>query len=235
MLDIFSFENILALVFLTTMEIVLGIDNIIFIAILVDRLEKSKQKLARNIGLFLAMGARIALLLVIGMIMKITFTLFTIGGNDFSGRDLILIAGGFFLIWKATTEIHEKFEEHSKPEQSLKAKSFNAVIIQIVLLDIVFSLDSVLTAIGMAKEIWIMVTAIIIAVGVMMVFAGTISEFIKKHPTLKILGLAFLILVGVVLIADGFGSHINKGYIYFAMAFSLAVETINLKLKRHEK
>lgn len=220
----------LALVTLTAMEIVLGIDNIVFISIIVERLEESKQALARRVGLLLAMGMRIGLLLSIKWIMGLEAALFTVFGNEFSGRDLILVGGGLFLVGKATFEIHERIEGegHERSAHRKAAASFARVIVQILLLDLVFSLDSVITAVGMAEELWVMIVAVVVAIGVMLAFAGYIAGFIKRHPTLKMLALAFLILIGVMLLFEGLGGHMNKGYIYFAMAFSLGVEALNL-------
>jgi predicted tellurium resistance membrane protein TerC len=224
----------IALLTLTVLEIVLGIDNIIFISILSGKLPEDQQKKGRTIGLFLAMGTRILLLLSLSWIMKLTSPLFNLLGQEISGRDLILIIGGLFLLGKSTTEIHNKLEgeEH---DTERKAASFMSVIIQIALLDIVFSLDSVITAIGMADQVSIMILAVIIAVGFMLVFASSISNFVHKHPTIKMLALAFLLLIGVTLVAEGFEQHISKGYIYFAMAFSVLVEMLNLKMRASAK
>ena len=234
MTELFTSENLIALLTLSSLEIVLGIDNIVFISILVGKLPQGRQARARQLGLLLAMGMRIALLLAISWVMGLTEPLFSIAaiGQDFSGRDLILLFGGLFLVGKATWEIHDKLEGSEHGQAAPRAASFAAILAQIVLLDIVFSLDSVITAVGMASEVAIMVTAVVIAVLVMMVFAGRISAFIERHPTLKMLALSFLLLIGVVLIADGFGQHVSKGYIYFAMAFSLFVELLNLRLRR---
>jgi predicted tellurium resistance membrane protein TerC len=222
------------LITLTALEIVLGIDNIIFISILAGKLPPSEQSRARVVGLALAMLMRIALLFSIVWLTKLTVTLFAVLGNDISGRDLIFIIGGLFLLAKSTYEIHEKLEGlEGKSSQKIKATSFAGVIIQIILLDIVFSLDSVITAVGMANKLGIMIAAVVIAVGFMLLFAGFISSFIERHPTLKILALSFLLLIGVALIADGLDQHIPKGYIYFAMAFSVFVEMLNMKLRRH--
>ena len=228
-------ESLIALLTLTVLEIVLGIDNIIFISILSGKLPKEQQNRARITGLALAMIARILLLFSIVWIMKLTLPLFTVLGQEISGRDLILIGGGLFLLAKSTFEIHDKLEgeEHTKAKNVVK--SFTSVIIQILLLDMVFSLDSVITAVGMAKELGVMVTAVVIAVGVMMVSAKSISNFVEKHPTVKMLALAFLLLIGVSLIAEGLEQHIPKGYIYFAMAFSVFVEMLNLKMKSKSK
>ena len=238
MLEAFtSAEGWIALASLSAMEIVLGIDNIIFISILVARLPRERQQIARQLGLGLALVMRLGLLLAISWIMSLTAPLFTVLSNEISGRDLILIVGGLFLIAKATHEIHDKLEvDHPKSadEKKLKA-SFVGVLVQIMLLDIVFSLDSVITAVGMAPAISIMVAAMVIAVGVMLIFARPIGDFVERHPTIKILALSFLLLIGVVLVADGLGQHIGKGYIYFAIAFSLLVELINLRVRKvHE-
>jgi predicted tellurium resistance membrane protein TerC len=221
-----------ALLTLTALEIILGIDNIIFISILSDRLPVSQRTTARTTGLLLAMLMRIALLFSIGWMMGLTAPLFPLFGHEFTGRDLILAAGGLFLIYKSTTEIHAKLEgeEHVR-EAGAGTVSFASVIVQIVLLDIVFSLDSVITAIGMTSNIMIAVVAVIISVGIMLFAAGPLSEFVNRHPTIKILALSFLLLLGMTLVADGFGQHIPKGYIYFAMAFSVFVEFLNLRLR----
>ncbi len=224
----------IALLTLTVLEIVLGIDNIIFISILSGKLPQDQQKKARTLGLAMAMLMRILLLLSLSWIMRLTSPLFPLLGQDISGRDLILILGGLFLLGKATTEIHNKLEGEEE-ETDRKAVSFASVIIQITLLDIVFSLDSVITAIGMVDQISIMITAVVIAVGFMLVFASPISNFVHKHPTVKMLALAFLLLIGVTLVAEGFEQHISKGYIYFAMAFSVLVEMLNLKMRAGRK
>ena len=233
MAEILTADGLLSLLTLSVMEIVLGIDNVVFIAILVARLPAGQQGLARRLGLTLALGIRIGLLFTISWMMQLTEPLFSVFGGRVSGRDLILIGGGLFLIFKATWEIYDKVEADHGPEGSQGGRGrFIPVLIQILLLDIVFSLDSVITAVGLAREIWVMIAAVVIAVLVMMVFASRISAFIDKHPTLKMLALSFLLLIGVVLIADGFGQHVSKGYIYFAMAFSLFVEILNLRLRR---
>lgn len=221
----------IALVTLTALEIVLGIDNIIFISILAGRLPHSEQAKARILGLTLAMLTRIALLFSLTIIMRLTAPLVAVLGNEISGRDIILIVGGLFLIAKSTHEIHEKLEGDEGKTSRKVAASFASVIIQIMLLDIVFSLDSVITAIGMANALGIMVTAVVIAVVFMMIFAGAISDFVQKRPTIKMLALSFLLLIGVTLIAEGLDQNIPKGYIYFAMAFSVFVEMLNLKLR----
>ncbi len=279
-------DALIALTALTAMEIVLGIDNIIFIAILAGRLPKHQQALARTLGLAAAMGTRILLLLALTWILNLEETKpafkltslgvpeswvignetsdaeetcqecnqpittdehaqeeghgegdeseagwFTTEVNNVSWRDLILFFGGLFLVGKSVHEVHEKFEGGDHAEESKKTASFSAVLIQIAILDIVFSLDSVITAVGMAKELWVMITAVVLAVGVMLICAGTISRFVDRHPTLKMLALSFLILIGVMLIAEGIGTEVNKGYIYFAMAFALIVEFLNLRLR----
>ncbi|MCB0309613.1 MAG: TerC family protein [Bdellovibrionales bacterium] len=230
MVDLLTIDNMTALLALTGLEIVLGIDNIVFLAILVDKLEESQRKSARLIGLGLAMIARILLLLGISWIMLLTTPLFTVFDNQFSGKDLILLFGGLFLLWKATHEIHHDLEAADEPNIPVKARAgFFSVILQIVLVDIVFSLDSVITAVGMAEELSIMIIAIILAIIVMLAFAKHISDFIAAHPSLKMLALSFLLLVGVMLVADGFGKHLNRNYLYFAMGFSLFVEVLNLR------
>ncbi len=221
----------ISLLTLTALEIVLGIDNIIFISILAGKLPKEQQKKARQTGLGLALITRLLLLAGIAWIAKLTTPLFSILEFSISGRDLILLGGGLFLIAKSTYEIHEKLEGAEGHAVAPRAVSFAKVIVQIILLDIVFSLDSVITAIGMANQLWVMIAAVIIALGVMLIFAGVISDFVERHPTLKMLALSFLILIGVSLMAEGLHQHISKGYIYFAMAFSCAVEFINLKLR----
>ncbi len=240
-------ETWISLLTLTALEIVLGIDNIVFISILSGKLPENQQKKARQTGLFLAMGTRVLLLLSLSWIMKLTSPLFNVGewigitNEDWlekmaiSGRDLILIIGGLFLIYKSTAEIHEKLEGEEDKEDKGKVHSFASVIIQILILDLVFSLDSVITAVGMADHIEVMIAAVVIAVGVMMVSASSISGFVNKHPTVKMLALSFLLLIGVSLLAEGFEQHIPKGYIYFAMAFSVLVEVLNLQMKKKSK
>jgi predicted tellurium resistance membrane protein TerC len=221
-----------ALLTLTVLEIVLGVDNVIFISILADRLPVALRKKARLVGLSLAMIMRIGLLLSINWIANLTDTLFTLAGHHFSGRDLILLGGGLFLIYKATTEIHGKLEGEEHQQTSGRAASFNAVIVQILLLDIVFSLDSVITAVGMADDVEVMIAAVVIAVLVMLVASGPLSEFVSHHPTVKMLALSFLLLIGFSLVAEGWHFHIPKGYIYSAMAFSVLVEVLNLQLRK---
>ena len=221
----------IGLVTLTVLEVVLGIDNVIFISILAGKLPANQQGLARKIGLAAAMIMRILLLLSIAWIMKLTTPLFSVWNYNFSGRDLILLIGGLFLLAKSTHEIHAKLEGEEGTRKA-KAASFLSVIIQITLLDIVFSLDSVITAVGMISQVGIMITAIIIAVVVMMIFAGPISHFVERHPTVKMLALSFLLMIGLLLVADGLGHHIPKGYAYFAMGFSIFVEMLNLRSRK---
>ncbi|MDX2200361.1 MAG: TerC family protein [Phycisphaerae bacterium] len=222
-------EGLLALLTLASLEIVLGIDNIVFIAILTGRLPEEKRGAARQVGLLAALVMRLLLLFMISWIMKLKDPLFHVAEHGVSGKDLILIIGGLFLIAKATYEIHHKVEAAGAGQEAQrKIASFAAVIVQIMLIDIVFSLDSVITAVGMAKDLSVMVVAVVLAVIVMLVFAGPISSFIEKHPTFKMLALAFLLLIGVVLVADGLHHHVPKGYIYFAMGFSLLVEVLNM-------
>ena len=224
-------EGWIALLTLTVLEIVLGIDNIVFISILAGKLPQHDRARARKVGLSLAMIIRILLLLSITWVMGLTAPLFAVLGQEISGRDLILLVGGLFLIGKSTLEIHEKLEGVEGHGSAKVAKSFLSVIIQILLLDIVFSLDSVITAVGMAEDVAVMILAVIIAVGVMLVSSGAISDFVDRHPTVKILALSFLLLIGVSLIGEGLEQHIPKGYIYFAMAFSVFVEMINLRVR----
>ena len=225
-------EWLVALVTLTVLEIVLGIDNIIFISILAGKLPAHQQGRARSLGLLAAMVTRVLLLFSLAWMIRLTAPLFTLFGHAFSGRDLILLIGGLFLLAKATFEIHEKLEGAEHAGTARVAASFGAVIVQIMLLDIVFSLDSVITAIGMARQLWVMVTAVVLAVVVMLVAAGSISAFVNRHPTVKMLALSFLLLIGFSLVADGLGQHISKGYIYFAMGFSVFVEMLNLRMRR---
>jgi predicted tellurium resistance membrane protein TerC len=226
-------EAWVALLTLTVLEIVLGIDNVIFISILAGKVPAAQQARARTMGLALAMVTRILLLLSLNWIMRLTSPLFSVMAHEVSGRDLILLCGGLFLIWKSTHEIHERLEGQSGPERSARGvTTMSAALLQIALLDIVFSLDSVITAIGMAKEIAVMIVAIVIAVGFMMFTAGPVSAFVERHPTVKMLALSFLLLIGVTLIAEGAGQHISKGYIYFAMAFSVFVEMLNLRARK---
>lgn len=225
-----------ALLSLTLMEIVLGIDNIIFISILSSRLPESQRKKARLVGLALAMFTRIGLLFSLSWVMSLKEPLFELMNHGFSGRDLVLIGGGAFLVYKATKEIHEKIENLEEEELQTKGNiSFSGVLVQIVILDIVFSLDSVITAVGMVDQLWVMVLAVMISVVIMMIFAGAVSDFIHRNPTVKMLALSFLLLIGITLAGEGLGHHISKGYIYAAMAFSIFVETLNLASTRKKK
>ncbi len=224
-----------ALLTLTILEIVLGIDNIVFISILPGNLPLEKQKKARQTGLALALITRVLLLLSLSWVMSLTSPLFTAVGQEISGRDLILLIGGLFLIYKATTEIHEKLEGENHDTEIKGKATFSSVILQILILDVVFSLDSVITAVGMASHIEVMIAAVIIAVIIMLIAAESISKFVNQHPTVKMLALAFLVLIGVSLLAEGLDQHIPKGYIYFAMAFSVLVEMLNLRLKKKGK
>jgi len=226
-------EAWIALLTLTVLEIVLGIDNIVFISILASKLPFNQQARARTIGLALAMITRILLLLSLTWIMRLTTPLFVVLEHEFSGRDLILLVGGIFLIWKSTHEIHERLEGESESERAARgAATIGGVLVQIALLDLVFSLDSVITAVGMASQVAVMIVAIMLAVGFMMFASGLISAFVERHPTVKMLALSFLLLIGVTLIAEGFGQHISKGYVYFAMAFSVFVEALNLRARK---
>ncbi len=248
--DVSHSSDLIALLFLTAMEIVLGIDNIVFIAILTARLPQEQQKKARRIGLGLAMIMRVILLLAIKWVLGATEPIFAFSWfvdvpegyfvasrevNEISVRDLILFGGGLFLIAKAVQEIHKKLEGEEEHQESKGTISFGSVLFQIAMLDIVFSFDSVITAVGMANQIWVMITAVIIAVGMMMVFAETVSKFVERHPTVKMLALSFLILIGVMLVAESIGTHFDKGYVYFAMAFALLVEGLNLRMKAVKK
>ena len=217
---------------LTALELVLGIDNIIFISILVDKLPKERREFARRIGLFMAMFMRIGLLLVLAWIVGLVAPLFTVLGQAISGRDLILILGGLFLIWKSTGEIHQSLEGEEGHASGAVQATFAAVIVQIMIVDLVFSLDSIITAVGMVDELAVMIAAVIASVGLMMLFAGPIGRFVSDHPTIKMLALAFLVVVGVVLVAEGFDHHVPKGYVYFAMAFSLGVEMLNIYMRK---
>ena len=229
-------ENWLALLTLTVLEIVLGIDNIIFISILVGKLPQRQQPRARRLGLFLAMFLRIGLLASLAWMVKLTTPLFHVLGQGISGRDLILLVGGVFLLFKSTREIHDRLEGEEGEGNARVAAGFAAVIVQILLLDIVFSLDSVITAVGMANHLAVMITAVVLAVGVMMFAAGPIGSFVERHPTIKMLALSFLLLIGMSLIADGLGFHIPRGYLYFAVAFSGIVEALNqLAARRRAK
>jgi predicted tellurium resistance membrane protein TerC len=225
-------ETWVALATLTALELVLGIDNIVFISILSGRLPPEQRSRARRVGLTLALGMRILLLLTLAWIVRLTAPLFTLLGNEISGRDLILLGGGLFLLAKGTHEIHAKLEGEVGERALPSAPSFAGVLAQIALLDMVFSLDSVITAVGMANRIEVMVAAVVLAVLLMLVAATSVSEFVERHPTVKMLALSFLLLIGVTLIADGLGHHVPKGYVYFAMAFSFGVEMLNLRLRR---
>jgi predicted tellurium resistance membrane protein TerC len=225
-------EAWIALATLTALEIVLGIDNIIFISILVGRLPEHQRNFGRRVGLLLAMGMRLALLFSIAWVMGLKETWFTVLGQAISGRDVILIGGGLFLLAKSTHEIHNSLEGVEEDEPTIKVATLGPVLFQIAVLDIVFSLDSVITAVGLVEQVSIMAIAIIVAVGVMLLAAKAIGDFVDNHPTIKILALSFLILVGVTLIVEGFDVHVPKGYIYFAMAFSVAVEMLNLRMRR---
>jgi predicted tellurium resistance membrane protein TerC len=224
----------MAFVTLTALELVLGIDNIIFISILVEKLPKERREFARRLGLFLAMFMRIGLLMTLAWIAGLTEPVFTVMNHGFSGRDIILLAGGLFLLWKSTQEIHQLLEGVEGEASSAVKNTFVAIIAQIVIIDLVFSLDSIITAVGMVRpdQVPVMVAAVVASVGLMMAFAGHIGGFIEEHPTIKMLALAFLMVVGVVLIADGSGYHVPKGYVYFAMAFSIAVESLNIRLRK---
>ncbi len=228
-------DGLIALATLTFLEVILGVDNVIFISILSSKLRQDQQLRARRLGLIAAMGMRILLLMTLAWIVRLTAPLFSLFGHDFSGRDLILILGGLFLLAKATLEIHDRLEGDDGHGSAKVRPSFGAVIVQIMLLDIVFSLDSVITAVGMADHLSIMVAAVVVAVTIMMVAAEPISAFVNRHPTVKVLALSFLLLIGLSLVADGFGLHIPKGYIYFAMGFSIFVEMINLRVRKSVK
>jgi len=233
--ELLQTKNLVSLVTLTLMEIVLGIDNIVFLTILVGRLPKEQQGTARTIGLILALGMRLGLLMALSWIMRLTQPLFEIPiwQEPISGRDLILIVGGLFLIGKSAHEIYDKLEaDHEVEAKPSGAGAFAMTLVQIVLLDIVFSLDSVITAVGMSSVIPVMVAAMIIAVGVMLVSARSIGDFINKHPSMKVLALSFLLLIGVMLLGEGFDQHVNKGYIYFAMAFAMLIEVLNMRMRR---
>ena len=233
MMELFADPQVwIAFFTLTALELVLGIDNIIFISILVDKLPREKRELARRIGLGMAMFMRIGLLLVLAWIIGLTAPLFSVLGNEISGRDLILIAGGLFLLWKSTHEIHQLLEGEEGERSSTVRATFSAVILQIMLIDAVFSLDSIITAVGMVKEIEVMIAAVVASVALMMSFAGAIGRFVSEHPTIKMLALSFLVLIGVLLMAEGFGHSVPKGYVYFAMAFSVSVEMLNIRMRR---
>jgi predicted tellurium resistance membrane protein TerC len=231
----FNAETWIALLTLTALEIVLGIDNIILLSVLSSRLPVRHQPRARIIGLALAMIARLALLLVITTIMKLTTPLFVLFGQSISYRNLILLAGGLFLLCKSTFEIHLRIEEHNEPEHRRPRAGFLNIILQIVALDVIFSIDSVVTAVGMVTSFWIMATAIILAVIIMMLSSGAISRYIHKHPTIKMLAFSYLLLIGLALITDGIGQHIPKGYLYFAMLFSFCVEILNIRVRKKQR
>jgi len=220
---------------LTALELVLGIDNIIFISILVDKLPQERREFARRLGLFMAMFMRIGLLMVLAWIVGLVAPLFTVFGQAISGRDLILILGGLFLIWKSTGEIHQSLEGEEGHSASAVKATFGAVILQIMIVDLVFSLDSIITAVGMVDDLRVMVAAVVASVGMMMLFASPIGRFVSDHPTIKMLALSFLVVVGVVLVAEGFGHHVPKGYVYFGMAFSLGVEMLNIRMRKRSK
>ncbi len=228
-------EAIIALITLSALEIVLGIDNIIFISILSDKLPENQRTRARFVGLGLALVMRILLLLSITWVLGLQKPLLTLFGNEFSGRDLILILGGLFLIGKATYEIHHKVEMADQPHPIPKRISFGWAVVQIMLIDLVFSVDSVLTAIGMVRELWVMIAAVVVSIAFMLAFVGSVSRLIDAHPSLKVLALAFLVLIGFNLLGEGFGYHIPKGYTYFAMAFAVAVEVINIRIGARKK
>jgi predicted tellurium resistance membrane protein TerC len=235
MAELLSADALVALVTLTAMEIVLGIDNVVFIAILTGKLPAGQQPLARRLGLGLALGTRILLLFAISWIMGLTRPLFSMAGVEVSGRSLILLGGGLFLMFKATWEIYDKLEVAHKEAQARGAGRLLAVLVQIMVIDIVFSLDSVITAVGMADQIAIMVIAMVIAMVVMLFSVGAVSGFVERHPSVKILALSFLLLIGVMLVGEGLGQHVPKGYIYFAMAFSLLVELLNMRYRKRQR
>jgi predicted tellurium resistance membrane protein TerC len=235
MVEFFQAEYVVAFFTLTAMEIILGIDNIVFLAIVVEKLPKEQRAFARRLGLILAMLMRIGLLLSISWVMKLTDPWFSLFNHDFAARNLILLVGGLFLIGKSTLEIHEKVEGKSHSAKKIKAPTMSKAIIQIMVLDIVFSLDSVITAVGMVDKVGIMIAAVVASMIVMLVFAGAISNFVGRHQTIKMLAMAFLILIGVMLVAESVGQHIERGYIYFAMAFALTVEMLNLRAQKGSK
>jgi len=225
-------EAWIAFATLTALELVLGIDNVIFISILVDKLPAQQRESARKLGLFMAMFMRVGLLLVLSWIVGLVAPIFSIGSQEISGRDLILIAGGLFLLWKSTTEIHQTLEGSEHGHSNKSKATFWSIIAQIMVIDLVFSLDSIITAVGMVEDVQVMIAAVVASVALMMVFARGISEFVSAHPSIKMLALAFLVVVGVVLVAEGFEHHIPKGYVYFAMAFSVIVEMLNIRYRR---
>ena len=227
-----TFAALASLLTLTSLEIVLGIDNIIFISVLVDKLPKHRREFARRLGLFMAMFMRIGLLLVLAWLVGLVAPLFTVLGQEISGRDMILITGGLFLIWKSTGEIHQSLEGEEEHGSNKVAATMMGVIAQIMVVDLVFSLDSIITAVGMVDDVRIMIAAVVASVALMMLFAGPIGRFVSNHPTIKVLALAFLVVVGVVLVAEGLDHHVPKGFVYFAMAFSLAVEMLNIRMRK---
>lgn len=233
-MDIFSAEGLVSLLTLTFLEIVLGIDNIVFISIVSGRLPKTQQGKARNIGIILALFVRILLLLAINWIIGLTSPIFTVRDFTLSYRDLILIVGGLFLLAKSVSEMHAKLEG-SHEERNVKVLTFGGAIIQIVLLDLVFSLDSILTAVGLVEDVLIIIVAIVISLGVMLIFARKISTFINEHPTMKILAISFLMMIGLILVVEGLHVHVPKGYIYFAMAFALGIEILNMKIRKKSR
>jgi predicted tellurium resistance membrane protein TerC len=234
MSDIFTTQNLIAFVTLTSLEIVLGIDNLIFIAILAGRLPEQQRKLARQLGLSVAVISRIALLFSLTWVMRLKDTLFTAIGHPFTGKDIVLVLGGMFMIAKATLEIHHKVEHATHAEaSSAKKASLGWMLLQVLIIDVVFSLDSVITAVGMAQHLFVMIAAVLASVGVMLAASGPVVRFVDAHPAIKLLALSFLLLIGVLLVAEGFGRHIDKGYIYFAMAFSLGVELLNLRAEHN--
>ena len=222
----------IAFLTLTALELVLGIDNVIFISILVDKLPSERRDLARRIGLFLAMFMRIGLLFLLSWIVGLTEPLFSLFQKEISGRDLILIGGGLFLLWKSTKEIHQLLEGEAGEASVAVRATFSAVIVQITIIDLVFSFDSMITAVGMVDQVQVMIAAVIVSVLLMMAFAGAIGRVVSAHPTIKMLALAFLLVIGIVLIADGFDHHVPKGYVYFAMAFSVVVELLNIRMRK---
>lgn len=227
-------DNLIGLLTLTLLEVVLGIDNIVFISILANKVEESKQKSTRNIGLVLALAVRIALLFGISYIIGMKEPLFEVMGKGFSGRDIILFIGGLFLLYKSTTEIHDKVVGKGEEEQKSKAASVGKIIVQIVLIDVVFSFDSILTAVGLSNEVTIMIIAVVISMIIMMIFAGKISDFINRRPTIKMIALSFLMMIGLMLVLEAFHVEVPKGYIYFAMAYSLIVELLNIRMRKNK-
>ena len=235
-MNLFTAENAISLLSLTAMEIVLGIDNIVFIAILSQRVAANKRKQVRRLGLTLALAMRLGLLFTLSWIMGLVEPLFTVLGQEISGRDLVMLGGGFFLLGKSTHEIYDKLEvAHHEQEGAGQRGQFLSVLVQILLLDVVFSMDSVITAVGMAQHLAVMVVAMVVAVGVMLLSADRISEFINRHPSMKILALSFLLLIGALLVAEGLGKHIEKGYIYFSMAFALCIELLNMRFRKKKQ